>query len=670
MAFELVGGICFGAIALNSESSSGEGNPQTGSSHPLLASLHDATPLRGFSTQQLESLSDEIRDVLCNLLATRTAHFASNLGVVELCIALHCEFDFRRDRLIWDTGHQIYPHKLVTGRYKDFPGIRTRGGLMGYPNPHESPYDLFMTGHAGSSVSTAVGLRSGDVVGDQSDRRTVAVIGDGAFPSGIVFEAMNNAGELEDDLTIILNDNKMSICPRVGSVANYLDRLRSNPFYTGLKSEVVRLLDHVPMFGDPTERLLAQMKEGVKAGLLGGMLFEELNIRYVGPIDGHDIALVRKYLAMVREMTGPVLLHVVTEKGHGYKPAAEDPVFFHTPPAFKDNEATNVSASEITQKSVSNPVAAAPFTVPARDAIRRQMATDPRVTVITAAMCQGNKLEPVREQFPDRFFDVGICESHAVAFAAGQCKTGLRPIVDIYSTFLQRSYDQIFQEVALQDLPVVFMMDRAGLTGPDGPTHHGLFDIGYMRLFPNMVVMAPGYAAEVDMMLAAALKHEHPCGIRYPKAPAMEVDHEPAPIEIGRSEVIREGTDGTIIAYGAMLQQAIEAADLLDGHLSVGVVNARFAKPIDTEMLSAALADRKFVVTLEEGTELGGFGSALLECAVQLRLDTRGIKVLGLPDEFIEHGDRDDLLDEHGLSPQRIAETCRELANAQPVLAH
>ncbi len=332
----MVGELRFGAHTLtNASSSQQDDHHHPLGEHPLLASLDDAMPLRDFTPEQLKSVAAEIRDVLCNLLATRTAHFASNLGVVELCLALHCEFDFRHDRLIWDTGHQVYPHKLVTGRYHEFPGIRTRGGLMGYPNPHESPYDLFMTGHAGCSVSTAVGLRSGDVVGGQADRKTVAVIGDGAFPSGIVFEAMNNAGELEDDLTIVLNDNKMSICPRVGAVATYLDRLRSNPFYTGLKSEVVRLLDRVPMFGDPAERLLAQMKEGVKAGLLGGMLFEELNIRYVGPIDGHDIALVRKYLAMAREMSGPVLLHVVTEKGHGYKPAAEDPVYFHTPPAFR-----------------------------------------------------------------------------------------------------------------------------------------------------------------------------------------------------------------------------------------------------------------------------------------------------------------------------------------------
>src|SRR6056297_836648 len=349
--------------------------------HPLLSQLESAEPLKDLSNAELGQLADEIRDVLCNLLATRTAHFASNLGVVELCLALHCEFDFRRDRLIWDTGHQIYPHKLVTGRYHDFASIRTRGGLMGYPNPQESPYDLFMTGHAGCSVSTAVCLRSGDLLRREDDRRTVAVIGDGAFPSGIVFEALNNAGALEDDLTIVLNDNKMSICPRVGAVATYLDRLRSNPISSGLKHEVVPLLDHVPLFGDPAERLLAQMKEGVKAGLLGGMLFEELDIRYVGPIDGHDIPLVRKYLAMARETRGPVLLHVVTEKGHGYKPAAEDPVYYHTPPAFGSDAGRTVAA-----KSEGHP----PYTLHAREAVKRAMAADERVTVITAAMCQGN----------------------------------------------------------------------------------------------------------------------------------------------------------------------------------------------------------------------------------------------------------------------------------------
>lgn len=629
--------------------------------HKLLSSIQSAADLHEYSASQLEELATEIRDVLCNLLATRTAHFASNLGVVELCLALHSTFDFREDRLIWDTGHQIYPHKLVTGRYDRFSTIRTAGGLMGYPNPEESIYDLFMTGHAGCSVSTALGLRSGDVLGGQKHRKSVAVIGDGAFPSGIVFEAMNNAGDLGEDLVIVLNDNEMSICPRVGSISKYLDRLRSNPFYSGLKSEVVKMLNHIPVFGDPAERMLAQMKEGVKAGFLGGMLFEELGIRYIGPIDGHNIPLLRKYLSMVKELHGPVLLHVVTQKGRGYKPAAEDPVYFHTPPAFVDQD-----GKPIPRPSGDRPA----FTNYARDAIASAMERDKRVTVITAAMCQGNKLEPVRDAFPDRFFDVGICESHAVAFAAGQCKAGMRPIVDIYSTFLQRSYDQIFQEVSLQDLPVIFMMDRAGLTPPDGPTHHGAYDIGYMRVFPNMVLMAPGYAEEVDAMLQFAIGLDHPSGIRYPKDSAMVLtDHTSEPITLGESEVIRWGTDGAILAFGSVLEASIEAANQLSGSLDVAVVNARFVKPLDRAMIQRVFEECAFVVTVEEGALMGGFGSAVLEAANEMGLDTRKLKRIGLPDRYVQHGDRAETLAALGLDANGLAETCRQMCDAPGVPA-
>ena len=606
------------------------------------------------STKELEQLATEIRDVLCNLLATRTAHFASNLGVVELCLALHSVFDFKKDRLIWDTGHQIYPHKLITGRYHEFKTIRERGGLMGYPNPAESEYDLFMTGHAGCSVSTALGLKSGDDLNDEPGRRSVAVIGDGAFPSGIVFEAMNNAGELNADLIVVLNDNKMSICPRVGAVANYLDRLRTNPFYTGFKSEVVRVLNKLPLFGDPTERLLAQIKEAVKAGMVGGMLFEEFGFRYIGPIDGHDIQLVRKYLEMVKDQKGPTLLHVVTEKGRGYKPAEKDPVYFHTPPAFEDEDGCPKPLS-VGEKPA--------FTNYARDAILSQMDRNRKVTVMTAAMCQGNKLEPVRDAHSDRFFDVGICESHAVAFAAGHAKVGLRPIVAIYSTFLQRSYDQIFQEVALQNLPVTFMIDRAGLTGPDGPTHHGLFDIGYMRVFPNIVMMAPGDATEVEPMLEFALSYPGPTSIRYPKTTAQTFERVKKPIELGKSEIIQWGTDGAIIACGAMLQQAIAAAELLkrDG-LNVAIINARFIKPLDMQMLTKVFDECRFVVTVEEGALMGGFGSAVLETACEHGWDTRIMRTLGIPDRFIEHGDRNELLADSGIDPAGIAKTCRALS--------
>jgi len=622
--------------------------------HELLSKLESSEPLKRMSTKELEQLATEIRDVLCNLLATRTAHFASNLGVVELCLALHSVFDFKKDRLIWDTGHQIYPHKLITGRYHEFKTIRERGGLMGYPNPAESEYDLFMTGHAGCSVSTALGLKSGDDLNDEPGRRSVAVIGDGAFPSGIVFEAMNNAGELNADLIVVLNDNKMSICPRVGAVANYLDRLRTNPFYTGFKSEVVRVLNKLPLFGDPTERLLAQIKEAVKAGMVGGMLFEEFGFRYIGPIDGHDIQLVRKYLEMVKDQKGPTLLHVVTEKGRGYKPAEKDPVYFHTPPAFEDEDGCPKPLS-VGEKPA--------FTNYARDAILSQMDRNRKVTVMTAAMCQGNKLEPVRDAHSDRFFDVGICESHAVAFAAGHAKVGLRPIVAIYSTFLQRSYDQIFQEVALQNLPVTFMIDRAGLTGPDGPTHHGLFDIGYMRVFPNIVMMAPGDATEVEPMLEFALSYPGPTSIRYPKTTAQTFERVKKPIELGKSEIIQWGTDGAIIACGAMLQQAIAAAELLkrDG-LNVAIINARFIKPLDMPMLTKVFDECRFVVTVEEGALMGGFGSAVLETACEQGWDTRIMRTLGIPDRFIEHGDRNELLADAGIDPAGIAKTCRALS--------
>jgi 1-deoxy-D-xylulose-5-phosphate synthase len=625
------------------------------SKNPILPTIHSPEDLRPLTLPQLERLAAEMRDVLCNLVSGRSAHFASNLGVVELCLALHQTFDFRHDRLIWDTGHQIYPHKLVTGRYPRFDSMRTKGGLMGYPNPEESEYDLFMTGHAGASVSAALGLASGDGLlrGDES-RWSVAVIGDGAFPSGIVYEALNNIGRSSKRLLIILNDNKMSICPRVGGMADYLDRLRMNRMYSGLKEEVVKVLGKVPLLGDPVERFLAQLKEAAKAGLHGGMLFEDLGLRYFGPIDGHNIGLLRKYLRMVRNVEGPVLLHVVTEKGHGFRPAAEDPVLFHAPPQFEQR------AGQVVQMKKSS---ARAFTHAASAAIFQQMTDNPRVTVLTAAMCQGNNLERVRDAFPDRFFDTGICEGHAVAFAAGQAKVGLRPIVDIYSTFLQRSYDQVFQEVALQNLPVTFMLDRSGLAGPDGPTHHGVFDLAYLRVFPNMVVMTPADEHDLVQMLDLALRHDGPCAIRYPKGTLPTIASERTPVEFAKSEVLSWSDEGAILCCGALLADCLRAADILrDEGLNVGLVNARFAKPLDAQSVIRAVRDCGFVVTVEEGSLLGGFGSAVLELATDAGLNTSHVRRLGIPDKFIEHGERGELLAELGLDAAGIAATCRALA--------
>ncbi|MDA7949953.1 MAG: 1-deoxy-D-xylulose-5-phosphate synthase [Pirellulaceae bacterium] len=662
--------------------------------HPLLEELKDPHKLKDFKQPQLEELATEIRDVLCNLLSIRTAHFASNLGVVELAIALHSCYDFSHDRIIWDTGHQIYPHKLLTGRYEEFSGIRTYGGLMGFPNPNESDYDLFMTGHAGCSLSTALGLRSGDKILGEDDRHSVAVIGDGAFPSGIVFEALNNAAQYKRNFTVILNDNEMSICPRVGSVANYFDRLRSAPFYTGLKHEVSKILHKVPLFGDPVERFLAQVKESVKAGLHGGMLFEELDFCYYGPIDGHDIRLLRKYLKMAKQAEGPVLLHVITQKGSGFQPAAEDPVYFHTPPVFQTNEGkavfekedaqggkaddqkTDTDSKELVARQASEEVAERvetnspklAFTNHARDAILVQMRKNRKVTALTAAMCQGTKMEPVREEFPDRFFDTGICESHAVAFAAGQAKAGLRPIVSIYSTFLQRSFDQIFQEVALQNLPVTFLLDRAGLSGPDGPTHHGVFDLSYMRIFPNMVVMAPGDAGDLPEMLDFSLSHSSPCSVRYPKGVAHEISGKRSPIELGKAEVLDWGKkEGILVACGAMLVEAIRAAELLAQQgIHVGIINARFIKPLDEEILAKAIEENPFVITIEENALHGGFGGALLEMAAQRHLRTDHIHTLAIPDRFVPHGERADLLANMGLCAANMVELCQRLSAGQP----
>jgi 1-deoxy-D-xylulose-5-phosphate synthase len=622
--------------------------------HKLLSQIDNALTLHAMSLPELQTLAEEVRDVLCHLLSARSAHFASNLGVVELCLALHSVFDFRQDRLLWDTGHQVYPHKLVTGRYHEFATIRTRGGLMGYPNPAESEYDLFMTGHAGCAVSTALGMKTGDDLIGQAARRCVAVVGDGAFASGIVFEAMNNAGGLKKSLLVILNDNKMSICPRVGGVASYLDRLRTNPFYTGLKTEVVRVLNKVPLLGDPTERFLAQLKEAVKAGLHGGMLFEDLGFRYLGPIDGHNIAILRKYLKMVRDLEGPILLHVMTEKGRGYQPAAADPVFFHSPPPFHDEDGQPVSTVGRATPS---------YTEYARDAIREQMTRNRQIVVLTAAMCQGNQLEPIRDEFPDRFFDTGICESHAVAFAAGQAKSGLRPIVDIYSTFLQRAFDQVFQEVALQNLPVVFMLDRAGLAGPDGPTHHGAFDIGYLRILPNLMIMAPGDAHDLSAMVEFALRQNQPCAIRYPKAAAQTIGQPRAAIEAGRAELLRDGYDGAVICCGALLDDCLHAAELLhEQELDVRVINARFVKPLDRAVIEAALTECPFVVTVEEGALMGGFGSAVLEVAADAGIATGHVRRLGLPDQFIEHGERQELLAGLGLNAEGIVRACARMA--------
>jgi len=627
-------------------------------SSTMLPRIGSPADLKTLSEKELEQLAAEMREELIGVVGRRSAHFASNLGVVELCLALHLAFDFNTDRLIWDTGHQIYPHKLITGRADQLHTIRTKGGLMGYPNPAESAFDLFMTGHAGCAPSTALGLKAGDDLVGHPERHSVAVIGDGAFPSGIVFEALNNAGGLRKKFLVVLNDNKMSICPRVGGLAYYLDKARMTPTYNDWNRRVRKLLPSIPLVGEGADRWLRQFKDAIKASIHdGGMLFEELGFAYIGPIDGHDLRTLRAYLERVKAMDGPVLLHVLTDKGHGFAPAEQDPVKFHAPAPFQQAGNGIVPLKTSSSRAYTDAVSASLF-----EALQR----DPKVAVLTAAMCEGNKLQRIRETFPDQFFDVGICESHAVAFAAGMAKAGARPVVDIYSTFLQRSFDQIFQEVALQNLPVVFTLDRAGLVGADGPTHHGTYDLAYMRIFPNMVVMAPGDEKDVAPMLEFALGHDAPVSIRYPKANVETIDREVQPIELGQAEILEWETDGVFLACGTLVGTCLRAAERLrELHgLRVGVVNARFVKPLDKPTVLKAIEECGFVLTVEEGCLAGGFGSAVLEAASDAGLSTAHVRRLGLPDHFVMHAEREEQLAEVGLDVDGITQAALELAKA------
>jgi 1-deoxy-D-xylulose-5-phosphate synthase len=621
----------------------------------VLDRIKSPSDLSVLTEPELERLAEEMRSELIGVLGRRSAHFASNLGVVELCLALHLTFDFTRDRLIWDTGHQIYPHKLITGRADRLHSIRTRGGLMGYPNPAESPFDLFMTGHAGCAPSTALGLKVGDEMAGRPDRHSVAVIGDGALPSGIVFEAFNHAGGLKTKLLVVLNDNKMSICPRVGGLAEYLDRARMSGTYHDWNRRVKWLLPNIPLVGEHVDRWYQQVKDGIKASLHHGMLFEELGFVYLGPIDGHDLKLLRSYLERVKAMEGPVLLHVLTNKGHGFEPAMKDPVKFHAPAPFQQAANGIVPLKTSSSRSYTDAVSEALFAACGRDR---------KVAVITAAMCEGNKLQRIRETFPAQFFDVGICESHAVAFAAGMAKTGARPVVDIYSTFLQRSYDQIFQEVALQNLPVVFCLDRAGLVGADGPTHHGSFDLAYMRVFPNLVVMAPGDEKDIAPMFEFALAHEAPVALRYPRANLDTIERDVQPVELGQAEILEWETDGMLIACGAMVGTSLRVAERLRNlyGLRVGVINARFVKPLDRETIGKAIEECGFVLTLEEGCLMGGFGSAVLEAANDAGIATTHVRRLGLPDHYVLHAERDEQLAEVGLDVEGVTRAALELA--------
>ncbi len=607
--------------------------------------------LRRLSEDQLVQVADELRQRIIEVVSSNGGHLASNLGITELTVALHNVFDFSHDRLLWDVGHQCYAHKLLTGRGERFSTLRQAGGISGFPAPSESPYDLFATGHAGTAISTAAGMAWADHVAAR-DTRVVAVVGDGSIVNGLSLEGLNNAAMLKRQFLIVLNDNSMSIDPSQGALAGMLDRVRTSHTYSDIKQSTETMLQRLPL-GEEISEAIRQIKAGLRTTLHGGSFFESLGIAYFGPVDGHNIHALVHILGRLAAVNQPVILHVHTQKGRGCQYAVEDPCRFHSPPAYRIEEGKAVFAK------TENPSWTAAFSKVLVDLA----ATDERIMAITAAMPDGTGLSEFRAAYPSRFVDVGISESHAVAMAAGLSRAGLRPVVAIYSTFMQRAVDQVFQELALQKLPALLCMDRAGLVGSDGAVHQGFMDISMFRCVPGMVLMAPGDAEELRSAMTFAMTLDVPAAIRYPRDEIPQPLSGPCPpFELGKSRRVREGDDATLFAYGAMVEQALEAADELaiDG-IEAAVYSARFAKPLDAAALATLVAAGKPMLVVEDHAIAGGLGSAVLELAAQKGLDASNVRLAGLPDRFVSHASRSEQLARVGLDGPRLAATIREM---------
>ena len=619
-----------------------------------LDGIRSPQDLKELPREELAALCAEIRAFLLDSIQKTGGHLGSNLGVVELTVALHTVFDFRRDRLVWDVSHQSYVHKLLTGRRERFPTLRQTEGLCGFTHPAESAYDLFHTGHAGTSISLGLGLAL--ATAHEAERpHVVSVIGDASLGAGVAFEALNHAGALGERMLVVLNDNEWSISKSVGALARYLTRIRSARVVQRAQQEIHGLLQSIPLIGDKVELVIDQMREVLRHAIVQGHVFEELGVTYVGPVDGHDVRYLVESLERVRRLDGVVLLHVLTEKGKGHPKAPTHPERVHAAKA-PEKKPDKIDLVE-TEKRNGGPA----YTKVFADALCALAERDVRVHAITAGMPSGTGLTDFAERFPTRFHDVGICEQHAVAMAAGMAKGGLRPVAAIYSTFLQRGYDQVFQEVALQGLPVVFALDRAGLVGQDGPTHNGVFDLAYLRTLPNVVIGAPRDASDMRRMLELALKHEGgPIALRFPRdeCPLDELipASERAEMRPGTAEVLREGGELVLWVLGALVRQASRAADSLARRgIRIGVVDARFAKPLDEELLGRHLRGYRHVLAVEEHQRAGGFGSALLEVASRLPDAKARVKVLGVPDRFVEHmSSRDEQLAAAGLDAEGI----------------
>ena len=626
-----------------------------------LQQIQSPRDLGALQPEERRELCEEIRAFLLDSVQRTGGHLGSNLGVVELTVALHTVFDFRRDRLVWDVSHQGYVHKLLTGRRERFGSLRQTGGLCGFTNPRESPYDLFHTGHAGTSISLGLGLAL--ATAHEAERpHVVSVIGDASLGAGVAFEALNHAGALGARMLVVLNDNEWSISKSVGALARYLTRIRSARVVQRAQQEIHGLLQSIPLIGDKVEHAIGQVREVLRHSIVQGHVFEELGVTYVGPVDGHDVNYLIENLERVRQLDGVVLLHTLTQKGKGHPKALSHPERVHAAkgevprPSHAASEPDLEPASGKIERVVRRAPGGPPFTKVFGDALLALAERDLRVHAITAGMPSGTGLSEFAERFPTRFHDVGICEQHGVAMAAGMVRGGLRPVAAIYSTFLQRAYDQVFQEVALQSLPVVFCLDRAGLVGQDGPTHNGVFDLAYLRTLPNFVLCAPRDASDLARMLEMALRHDTgPVALRWPRADCPKDEGIPAPerreMEPGTAEVLREGDELVLWVSGALVQPALEAAgELSQRGLSIGVVDARFVKPLDEELLGLHLRRYRHLLTIEEHQRAGGFGAAVLEVASRLPDARARVRMLGVPDRFVEHmSTRDEQLAELGL---------------------
>jgi 1-deoxy-D-xylulose-5-phosphate synthase len=617
----------------------------------LLSRIEMPYQLKSLSYQQLCELAEEIRARIISTVAETGGHLAPNLGVVELTIALHYVFDAAYDRFIWDVGHQAYTHKLLTGRQKEFDSLRQYGGISGFPKRSESRYDAFGTGHSGTSISAALGISvANHLKGSQA--RAIAVIGDGSMTGGMAFEGLNNAGDLARNLIVILNDNEMSISPNVGALSSFLSRKLSGKTLMTLKREMEDFLKSIRGIGPNILQVLRRSVDSLISFFTPGMLFQALEFQYIGPINGHRLDRLIDTFEIARNVDGPVLIHVLTKKGKGYELAEKDPTSFHGLGAFdittgKSGSGTGVSYTKIFGKTM-----------------KKLADSNPKLIGITAAMLQGTGLDCFAETYPDRFFDVGIAEQHAVTFAAGLATEGFKPVVAVYSTFLQRAYDQVLHDVCLQNLPVVFSMDRAGIVGEDGPTHHGLFDMSYLRSLPNMVLMAPKDENELQHMFKTAVDHNGPAAVRYPRGNiiGVELDDELRSLEIGKGELLRRGKDLVIVAIGSTVQNAMEAAERLDAEgIDAAVINARFAKPLDRELIMTWAEKTGRVITVEENMLQGGFGSAVLEMFEEESFFPKAIKRLGVCDFFVPHGSQAILRNLCGIDTDAIEKAALKL---------